>query len=244
VKSRTDRWAAQLEGRSAAEILTWAARQFAPRVALGTGFGAEGCVLVHLIAEEQLPIDVFTLDTGLLFPETYELWRRLETRYNIRIRGVQPALSVSAQAAEYGDALWMHDPDRCCELRKMAPLQGELAGVDAWITAIRRDQTRRRATAAVVEQDQSSDRVKINPLAAWTRDDVWAFIRANDVPYNPLHDRGYPSIGCVPCTTAVVPGEDPRAGRWRGHAKTECGLHLPAAVAPLRLFRPGAKGAA
>jgi thioredoxin-dependent adenylylsulfate APS reductase len=244
VRSRTDTWAAQLEGRSAAEILTWAARQFAPRVALGTGFGAEGCVLVHLIAEEQLPIDVFTLDTGLLFPETYELWRSLESRYDIRIRGVQPALSVGAQAAEYGDALWMHDPDRCCELRKMAPLEGELAGVDAWITAIRRDQTRRRATAAVVEQDKSSDRVKINPLAAWTRDDVWAFIRANDVPYNPLHDRGYPSIGCAPCTTAVAPGEDPRAGRWRGHAKTECGLHLPAAVAPLRLFRPGAKGAA
>jgi phosphoadenylyl-sulfate reductase (thioredoxin) len=200
-------------------------------------------VLVHLIAEERLPIDVFTLDTGLLFPETYDLWRRLEARYGIRIRGVQPALSLGAQATEYGDALWDHDPDRCCELRKVAPLQGELAGIDAWVTAIRRDQTHRRANAAIVEQDQSGDRVKVNPLAAWTRDDVWTFLRANDVPYNPLHERGYPSIGCVPCTTAVAPGEDSRAGRWRGHTKTECGLHLPSPVAPLRVFRPSVKGA-
>ena len=155
---------------------------------------------------------------------------------------MRPALSVGAQAREYGDALWEHDPDRCCGLRKVAPLQGELAGIDAWITAIRRDQTPRRAHAAIVEPDQSSDRVKVNPLAAWTRDDVWAFIRANDVPYNPLHDCGYPSIGCAPCTTAVAPGEDLRAGRWRGHGKTECGLHRSSPV-PLRLFRPSTEGA-
>ena len=159
------------------DVLAWAAHQFAPRVAFGTGFGAEGCVLVHLIAEQGLPIDVFTLDTGLLFPETYELWQRLEIRYGLRIRGVRPALSVAEQAAAYGDALWARDPDRCCAIRKVAPLQGELVGIDAWITAIRRDQTPQRARAAIVERDAVSERVKINPLAGWTRDDVWAFIR-------------------------------------------------------------------
>jgi phosphoadenosine phosphosulfate reductase len=229
-----EQWAAQLEGQSAAEILAWSARQFAPDVAFGTGFGAEGCVLIHLIAEQGLPIQVFTLDTGLLFPETYDLWRRLEHRYGVIIRAVRPALSVSEQAAAFGDALWEHEPDRCCAMRKAAPLKDQLATVDAWITAIRRDQTAHRAKAAVVERDAGTDRVKINPLAAWTRDDVWSFIRANEVPYNLLHDRGYPSIGCAPCTTAVADGEDPRAGRWRGREKTECGLHVAMAAVPMQ----------
>jgi phosphoadenosine phosphosulfate reductase len=228
--SRTDEWSAQLEGQPAADILAWAAHQFAPRVGLGTGFGAEGCVLIHLIAEHALPIDLFTLDTGLLFDETYNLWRRLEVRYGVRIRPVRPALSVDEQAAAFGDALWARDPDRCCAIRKVAPLEDELAGMDAWITAIRRDQTPERAHAAIVEPDPASDRVKINPLAAWSGDDVWSFIHAYAVPYNPLHDRGYPSIGCAPCTTAVGAGEDPRAGRWRGRDKTECGLHRTAPV--------------
>ena len=223
--SRTDEWAAALEGRPAADILAWAAHQFAPRVAFGTGFGAEGCVLIHLIAEQALPIDVFTLDTGLLFEETYGLWQRLETRYGLRIRAVRPELSVPEQAAAFGEALWARDPDRCCGIRKVAPLQNQVAGMDAWITAIRRGQTPQRAHARIVEPDLASDRLKINPLAAWSRDDVWSFIHANSVPYNPLHDRGYPSIGCAPCTTAVGAGEDPRAGRWRGREKTECGLH-------------------
>jgi phosphoadenylyl-sulfate reductase (thioredoxin) len=119
-------------------------------------------------------------------------------------------------------------------MRKVAPLQHELAGMDAWITAIRRDQTPERADAAIVEPDTASARVKINPLAAWSHDDVWSFIHANAVPYNPLHDRGYPSIGCAPCTTPVREGEDPRAGRWRGREKTECGLHRAASM-PLQL---------
>jgi phosphoadenosine phosphosulfate reductase len=233
-ESRTDEWAAELEGQPAADILAWAAHQFAPRVTFGTGFGAEGCVLIHLIAEQALPIDVFTLDTGLLFEETYELWRRLEVRYGLRIRPVRPALSVTEQRGACGDALWARDPDRCCGIRKVAPLQHELAGMDAWITAIRRDQTPERADAAIVEPDTASDRVKINPLAAWSHDDVWSFIHANAVPYNPLHDRGYPSIGCAPCTTPVREGEDPRAGRWRGREKTECGLHRAASM-PLQL---------
>ena len=173
-----------------------------------------------------LPIDVFTIDTGLLFDETYDLWQRLEIRYGLRIRPVRPALSVAEQTAAFGDELWARDPDRCCGIRKVAPLQDALVGMDALVTAIRRDQTPQRARAAIVERDVDSECVRINPLAGWTREDVWAFIRRNEVPYNALHDRGYPSIGCAPCTTAVALGEDPRAGRWRGREKTECGLHV------------------
>ncbi|MEJ7599315.1 MAG: phosphoadenylyl-sulfate reductase [Kofleriaceae bacterium] len=173
-----------------------------------------------------MPIDVFTLDTGLLFPETYTLWRQLEARYGITIRGVTPAQDIGQQAAAHGPALWDREPDRCCELRKIEPLRRVLAGFDGWITAIRRDQTPERATAQPIEHDQKFGLLKVNPLVAWTHDDVWAHIYANDVPFNPLHEQNYPSIGCVPCTSAIIPGEDLRAGRWRGAGKRECGLHL------------------
>lgn len=206
-----------LEGESAVEILRWASAQL-PRVTFATGFGAEGCVIVDLIGRHQLPIDVFTLDTGVLFPETYELWKRLEAHYGITIRGVRPDQVI--------DRLWESEPDRCCDLRKVSPLRRELAGFTAWITGIRRDQTPERATAQIVENDPKFGLLKVNPLVAWRHDDVWAHLYANDVPYNPLHDRGYPSIGCQPCTSPVVPGENLRAGRWRGSAKRECGLHV------------------
>ncbi|MCI0343704.1 MAG: phosphoadenylyl-sulfate reductase [Planctomycetales bacterium] len=217
--------AASLEGRSPAEVLRWAADRFAPRIALATGFGEEGCVIVDLIARERLPIGVFTLDTGLLFPETYDLWRRLEARYGIPIRAVRPALTLEEQAAAHGPALWERDPDRCCEIRKVAPLRAALRGLDAWVTAIRREQTPDRAGAAPVEWDRKFGLVKVNPLVRWTGADVRAYVHANGVPRNPLHERGYPSIGCWPCTSPVAAGEDPRAGRWRGSAKKECGLH-------------------
>jgi phosphoadenylyl-sulfate reductase (thioredoxin) len=216
--------ATQLEGASAGEILLWAS-QHIPKLTFATGFGAEGCVLIDLIARLGLDIDLFTLDTGVLFPETYELWKRLEARYGVTIRGVEPVQTIDAQALTLGPALWSRDPDRCCELRKIRPLRAALAGFDGWITAIRRDQTAERATARIVETDKKFGLLKVNPLVAWQHDDVWAHIYANDVPYNPLHDRGYPSIGCSPCTSAVQPGEDPRNGRWRGAAKNECGLH-------------------
>ncbi len=214
-----------LEGSRPQDILVWAARRFAPRLTFATGFGAEGCVLIDMIGRLALPVDLFTLDTGLLFPETHALWRRLEERYGVTIRAVRPARTVEEQARTHGDRLWEREPDRCCALRKIEPLRQALDGFDAWITAIRRDQTADRADAAVLEQDRRFGLAKVNPLVAWTSADVAAYVRENDVPVNPLHQQGYPSIGCLPCTSRVLPGEDPRAGRWRGRVKTECGLH-------------------
>jgi phosphoadenylyl-sulfate reductase (thioredoxin) len=206
-------------------VLAWAARRYAPRLAFGTGFGPEGLVLLDVIARLALRVDVFTLDTGLFFPETYALWRRLEARYGLVIRPVRPVLGVEEQAARHGDALWARDPRRCCEMRKLEPLAEALRGHRAWITAIRADQTRDRARARKFERDARFGLVKINPLLAWSSEEVWDYLRERAVPTSPLHEQGYPSIGCWPCTSPVAPGEDPRAGRWRGLARTECGLH-------------------
>ncbi|HEY5949296.1 MAG TPA: phosphoadenylyl-sulfate reductase [Kofleriaceae bacterium] len=217
--------AAALEAETPVEILRWASAQI-PRLTFATGFGAEGCVIIDLIGRHSLPIDVFTLDTGVLFPETYALWKQLEAKYGITIRGVTPEQTIEQQARTHGASLWEREPDRCCDLRKVQPLTRALSGFAAWVTAIRRDQTPERATAKVVEPDRKFGLIKINPLVRWTHDDVWGHLYANDVPYNPLHERGYPSIGCQPCTSPVVPGENLRAGRWRGTGKNECGLHL------------------
>jgi phosphoadenylyl-sulfate reductase (thioredoxin) len=229
------RWSDSLAGEPAARILALAAQRW-PDIRFSTAFGPEGCVLVDLIARHQLPVDVFTLDTGLLFPETHALWQRLQDRYRLTIRAVRPSLTLAQQAVLFGERLWERDPDRCCALRKVEPLRGALAGAQAWVTSIRRDQTKERATAAVAEWDERFSLVKINPLAHWTAGAVWAYLRAHDVPVNALHERGYASIGCQPCTTPVAAGEGARAGRWRGHEKTECGLHSrprPAAVLTL-----------
>jgi len=225
----------RLEAADAVDVLAWAAARFAPRLAFAFGFGPEGCVLLDLIGRHRLDVDVFTLDTGLLFPETQALWRRLERRYGLVIRSVQPELSVDAQARALGDRLWEREPDRCCHLRKVQPLARALRGHDAWISAIRRDQTPARASARVLDHDPVHGLVKINPLAGWTRARVWDHLTTHDVPVSTLHARGYPSVGCIPCTSAVAPGEDERAGRWRGQGKTECGLHSrprPFAVSP------------
>jgi phosphoadenosine phosphosulfate reductase len=171
---------------------------------------------------------LFYLDTDFLFPETYELRDRIVQQYGLapaQVIQVKSRLTPEQQAAEYGEALWVRDPDRCCELRKVEPLIRILGGYRAWITGIRRDQAPTRAQARVIEWDQKFGLVKVNPLAAWTTADVWTYIKANGVPYNPLHDRHYPSIGCTHCTAPVLPGEDPRSGRWKNFGKTECGLH-------------------
>jgi len=214
-----------LEGASALEILHWASAHYGDRLTFATGFGAEGCVVIDLIARAGLRVDLFTLDTGVLFPETYALWKQIEAKYGVTIRGVVPEQTIGVQELVHGPKLWERDSDRCCDLRKLRPLRAALAPFDAWITAIRREQTPERANARVLERDAKFGLVKVNPLVGWTHDDVWAHIYLHDVPYNALHDRGYPSIGCAPCTSPVAPGEDARAGRWRGSAKKECGLH-------------------
>lgn len=213
------------EQRTPEQVLTWAAGHFGSRIALATAFGAEGCVLVDMIGRLRLPIDVFTLDTGLFFAETQTLWQQLEQRYGLTIRAVRPELTIDEQAAKHGAKLWERDPDACCAMRKVQPLQGFLKGLDAWVTAIRRDQTGARRSADQVETDARFGLIKVNPLAHWSEDEVWRYLSEHDVPISPLYARGFRSIGCWPCTSAVGQGEDTRAGRWRGKTKTECGLH-------------------
>ena len=213
------------ESWSAEELLDWALHRFERRVAVASAFGPEGMVLIDIALRLRPDVHVFTLDTGLFFPETYELMEEVERRYSITIERLKPALAVDEQAAEHGPSLWLKSPDRCCAMRKIEPLRKKLAALDAWIAAIRRDQTPDRAHAQKVEWDAKFGLIKINPLCDWTSDMVWDYVRANDLPYNPLHDRGYPSIGCAPCTQPVRQGDDPRSGRWAGLAKTECGLH-------------------
>lgn len=217
---------AGLEGSTPQEILEWGFNNYAPNIVQATGFGPEGVVLMHMASRIRPESKVFYLDTGLLFPETYALRDELATRYGINFERVSTDLTLQQQADTYGEALWKTDADSCCYLRKVTPQREYLSHYRAWITGIRRDQTAVRAKAGLVEWDTANKMVKLNPLAAWTNQQVWDYIRQNDLPYNPLHDRGYPSIGCWPCTKAVNPGDDPRSGRWAGQEKTECGIHL------------------
>jgi phosphoadenosine phosphosulfate reductase len=213
-------------GESPQEILRWAVRQFHPRLALATAFGAEGCCLIRMLAEIEPGVATFNLETGYQFPETLELRERIKERYGIEVELVPPELTVADYEAKHGGPLYQRRPDQCCHDRKVVPLRRALAGYRAWVSAIRRDQTADRALAEVVQWDAQFGLVKVNPLLRWSRRDVWKFLLAHDVPYNPLHDRGYASIGCWPCTRAVAAGEGERAGRWAGTGKKECGLHV------------------
>jgi phosphoadenosine phosphosulfate reductase len=221
-----ERAARELEYCSPQEILTWALAIYRPHIVLACSFGGpSGMILLDMLMQMEPTIPVFYLDTGLLFPETYALVAEVAQRYGIAPRPVRPQLTLAQQAAQYGEALWARDPDRCCELRKVFPQREALKGFDAWITGLRRDQAVTRRTIAVVEWDSKFGLAKVNPLARWAEREVWRYIAIHKVPYNRLHQCGYPSIGCTPCTGPVAPGEDPRAGRWSGFAKTECGLH-------------------
>jgi phosphoadenosine phosphosulfate reductase len=214
-----------LAGASPQEILRWAIDSFAPKLTMATAFGPEGCVILHMLSEIEPKTRVFNLDTGYQFAETLELRERIARRYGIEVEMVRAEQSVPEYEAGNGGPIYATDPDRCCRDRKIIPLRRAVEGYDAWISAIRADQSLHRARADVVGWDAKFGLVKINPLLRWTKRDVWAFVVTNDVPYNPLHDRGYPSIGCWPCTRPVAQGADERAGRWAGQAKTECGLH-------------------
>lgn len=214
------------EDWSPAHVLQWAFQTFGDSVALSSAFGAEGMVLIDIASRVQESFRIFTLDTEFLFPETYNLIDQVEQRYGITIERVFPLLSPEEQEHALGPALWRRDPDQCCNIRKVEPLRRKLGELQAWITSIRRDQTAARAGAGKIEWDDKFGLVKINPLVDWSSKEVWQYIREHDIPYNALHDRSYPSIGCTHCTRAVRPGESPRAGRWAGYSKTECGLHV------------------
>lgn len=210
------------------DVLRWSAETFGPRVALLSALGPQTCVLIERLAELYLPIRVVLLDTGLLFEETLALAERLEARYGVRVERRRPRLSLEAQAERHGSDLWLRDPDRCCALRKVAPLRDALADLDAWITGLRRDQSDQRSATDTVAWDPVHGRLKISPLAHWTRERVFARLRERDIPYNPLLDHGYASVGCTPCTRPIPAGAAERAGRWADHPeKTECGLHFP-----------------
>lgn len=219
VQAAAERWSAE-------ELLAWAAREFGEKAAFASSFGAEDVVLIDIVSRINAPFAVFTLDTDFLFPETYELISKIEQQYRIGIERLRPKLSPESQVREFGDELWKRQPDLCCQMRKVEPLTQRLEACSAWITGIRREQSPTRANARKLEWDAKFGLVKLNPIADWTEVEVWEYIHLHKVPYSPLHDRGYPSIGCTYCTRAVLPGEDPRAGRWSGFAKTECGLHL------------------
>jgi phosphoadenosine phosphosulfate reductase len=220
----------KFESASLAELLTWAWSEFGTSCAIGTSFQGAGLAIINHCVEMGLPIPVFTIDTGLLFAETRELKSRLEKFWNIEIEVLRPELSVAQQEAELGAKLWERNPNLCCTIRKVLPLQKKLGELRGWITGLRRDQSRERSSVDQVERyeyDKLRNRqiVKINPVARWSRDQVWEYLRSKHIPYNPLHDRGFRSIGCEPCTRPVISGEDERAGRWTGFAKTECGIH-------------------
>jgi phosphoadenosine phosphosulfate reductase len=208
------------------QVLAWAFGTFGKEVAISSAFGAEGMALIDMASRVRKDFRVFTVDTELLFPETYSLIDRIEHKYEIKIERVFSLLSPEEQERAHGAALWSRDPDQCCNLRKVEPLRRKLSELSAWITSIRRDQTSFRNGARKVEWDAKFGLVKVNPIADWSSKQVWRYLLEHGVPYNSLHDQNYPSIGCTHCTRAVRPGEDPRAGRWPGTAKTECGLHI------------------
>jgi phosphoadenosine phosphosulfate reductase len=220
----------QFSRQSTEAILAWAWERFGTRAAIGTSFQGAGLVMLDLARRNSLPLPVFTLDTGLLFPETVALKRRLEDFFGIAIEALEPDLTVDQQADINGPELWTRSPDLCCMLRKVLPLRDKLCDLDCWVTGLRREQADSRAGIGIIELyvfDEASGRdiVKLNPMANWSRDAVWQYIRDRHIPYNPLHDRGYGSLGCAPCTRQTANGENERAGRWTGFNKVECGIH-------------------
>ncbi|BAS29167.1 phosphoadenylyl-sulfate reductase [Limnochorda pilosa] len=220
------------------ETIRWAVEQLGKGLVVSSSFGnPEGTALLHMVAQVDPSVPVAWVNTGFLFPETVAFQERLSRRLGLRVVEVVPRLTPEEQAARYGDDLWARDPDLCCRIRKVEPLFTLLQGYDAWMTAIRRGQTEARTGARVVEEHHlqpvhpvgpGRTITKINPLAGWSRQQVWAYLDAHDLPYNPLLDEGYPSLGCVQCTRRVAPAGarvDDRSGRWWGSQKTECGLH-------------------
>jgi phosphoadenosine phosphosulfate reductase len=222
--------AVHFETAEVEDSLAWAWDRFGARASIGTSYQGAGLVMIHKALQAGLPLPVFTLDTGLLFPETIELKRRLENFFEIKIESIQPEQTPEEQAREHGPELWNRSPDLCCTMRKVLPLQKKLEKLAVWITGLRRQQSETRQRTQILEMyhfDVLRDRyiLKLNPMANWTREAIWEYIAAHKIPYNPLHDRGYRSIGCWPCTRPAGQAGNERAGRWTGFDKSECGIH-------------------
>jgi len=214
----------ELENATPPEILSWAAQTFGDRFCVLSSMA--DAVVLSLAAEAKPGVDVVFLDTGYHFVETIGTRDAVAASYDVNVISATPAQSVAEQDAKYGTDLFARDPDQCCALRKVAPMNTALANYDAWATGLRRDESPTRADTPVVQWDARRRKVKVNPIARWTQSDVDDYIAAKNILVNPLLDDGYLSIGCWPCTARVEPGADVRSGRWAGRAKTECGIHL------------------
>lgn len=230
--SPTPELLAELEAKSQAfetatpeAILSWATSRFGDHFTMATAFGPEGMCILHMLAQIAPRTYVFNLDTGYQFKETLELRERVVQKYGLKVDMRQAATTVEEYEKLHGGPLYTTNPNQCCADRKVKVLNETVKGFHAWASAIRRDQSSDRSVVPIVGWDKKFGLVKVSPLANWTKKDVWKMIATHDIPYNPLHDQGYPSIGCWPCTRAVLFGEDERAGRWSGTTKTECGLH-------------------
>jgi phosphoadenosine phosphosulfate reductase len=215
----------KLESATPQQILQYAVDRFAPNFTMATAFGPEGMTIIHMLATIAPETPIFNLDTGYQFKETLELRERVKEKYGIEVEYKLPDTTVEEYEAQHGGPLYKTNPNQCCFDRKLRVLHEAAKGKHAWASAIRRDQSPDRAKAPIVGWDRKFQLVKISPLANWTKKEVWSLISSEDIPYNPLHDQGFSSVGCFPCTRAVQPGEDERAGRWSGFQKTECGLH-------------------
>lgn len=215
----------ELESAHPREIIRWAYERFGRQLTMATAFGPEGCVILRYVAEVAPDLYVFNVDTGYQFAETLELRDRIAKKYGLVVDLASAATSVEQYEQANGGPVYKTDPDRCCMQRKVSVLNETVKGFHAWMSGIRRDQSPDRAGVPIVKWDKKFSLVKISPLANWTKGQIWKTITDEGVPYNPLHDKGYASIGCWPCTRAIQLGEDERAGRWSGRAKTECGLH-------------------
>jgi phosphoadenosine phosphosulfate reductase len=218
----------KLQDLSTEERIVWTWETLGPRVSFGTAFGPTGLVLLDIVQKTVPELPVFTIDTGYLFEETQNVKSDVESKYGIVIERLVPDLSIEEQEHLHGKDLYSSDPDACCGIRKVAPLRRKLAALDGWVSSIRRDQSCTRKDIRIVDGywfDDGHQVVKVNPMADWTKKQVWDYILASNIPYNPLLDQGFPSIGCWPCTQAVGNGGDERDGRWAGLQKTECGIH-------------------
>lgn len=221
-----ENWNPDDETKGAQAVLEWAYETYGDSLVYSCSFGAEGMILIDLISKVKKDAQIVFLDTDLHFQETYDLIDRVKAKYpELRIQLKKPDVTLEQQAEEYGSALWKRNPDQCCYIRKIKPLEEVLSGVPAWISGLRREQSPSRANTDFVNKDNRFKSIKVCPLIYWTWDDVWEYIRQNNLPYNELHDHHYPSIGCIPCTSQVLDSNDSRSGRWAGLNKTECGLH-------------------